>query len=86
MKVVAAARVAGDAVASTRRHVAGIRCRSLCAFGTFARVRAVMAGVAAARAHRRVIHRIGDEAGCRIGVAIAALGPGHRDMGWRRQA
>ena len=73
-------RVAGGAVPSTGRHVAGIRCRSLRALRAFARVRTVVAGVAAARAHRRMIHRVADEARCRIGVAIAALDASYRDM------
>ena len=34
---------------------------------------AVVTGVAAAGAHRRVVHRVGGEARCRVGVAVAAL-------------
>ena len=45
-----------------------------------------MANIAAARAHRRVIHRIGGEAVGGIAVAIAALDPGDRDMRRRRVA
>ena len=80
------AGMAGDAVASRRRHVAGIRGRSQRALGAFADVRAVVAGVAARRAHRRVVHRVGDETGRRIGVATAALDAGDRDMRRRGQA
>ena len=62
------------------RDVAGIRRRAQRALGAFAGVRAVVAGVAAAGAHRRMGHRVGDETRRRVGVAIAALDAGHRNM------
>ena len=62
------------------RHVTGIGRSSLRALGALARVGTVVTGVAAARAHRRVVHRVGDEARRGVGVAVAALDAGHRDM------
>jgi hypothetical protein len=44
--------VTGDAVASGSHNVAGVRCGTLRTFSAFARVGAVVAGVAAGRAHR----------------------------------
>ena len=76
----------GDAVASGGRHVTGIGRRALRALGALGRVGAVVTGIAAARAHRRVVHRVGDEARRRVGVAVAALDAGHRDVRRRRQA
>ena len=80
------AGVTGNAVAAAGCDVAGIRCGALRTFRAFARIRAVMTGVAAGRAHRRVVHRVADEARCGLGVAIAALDASDRDMRWRRQA
>ena len=74
------AGVAGDAVASCRRHMAGIRGRTLRSFGALRGIGTVVTGVAARRAHRRMGHRVGDEACRRVGVAIAALDAGDRDM------
>ena len=71
------ARMTGGAVLTARRYVVDVRCgaeRTFCALG---RVGAVVAGVAPARAHRRMVHRVGGEARRRVGVAVAALnGPG----------
>ena len=53
---------------------------ALRALGALGRVGAVVAGIAAARAHRRVVHRVGDEARRRVGVAVAALDAGHRNV------
>ena len=44
-----------------------------------------MAGVATAGAHHRMRHRVGREAGRRIGVAAAALNAGHRNVRRRGQ-
>ena len=77
------AGVAGDAVTTARRHVAGVRRGALRTLRALACERAVVTGIAAARAHRRVVHRIGDKARCRIAVAVAALDTGDRDMRWR---
>ena len=70
------AGVAGDAVAAAGRDVTGIGGGALRTLGALGRVRAVVAGVAAARAHRRVVHRVGGEARRRVGVAVAALDAG----------
>ena len=80
------AGVAGDAVLTIGRHVAGIRCGSCRAFCALRGVRAVVAGIAAAGAHRRVRHRVGRKARRGIGVAIAALDAGHRDVRRRGMA
>ena len=77
------ARVANRAVASGSRHVIGIGCRALRALGAFTRIGTVVAGVAAAAAHRRVRHRVGRETRCSIRVAVAALHDAGRNM-WRR--
>ena len=39
-----------------------------------------MAGIATAGAHRRMRHRVGRKARRRIGVAVAALDAGHRNV------
>jgi hypothetical protein len=73
-------RMAGDAVLTAGRHVTRIRRRAKRAFRALRGIRTVMTGVAAAGAHRRVRHRVGRKARCRIGVAIAALDAGHRNV------
>ena len=80
------AGVAGGAVATARRDVAGIGRRALRPACPLPCERPVVAGVAAGRAHRRMVHRIGDKARCRIRVAVAALDASDRDMRWRRIA
>jgi hypothetical protein len=78
--------VTGDAVTPAGRDVAGVRrCahRTLCAFGC---VGPVVAGIAAAGAHRGVRHRVGREADRGIIVAVAALHAGHRNVRRRGQA
>ena len=80
------ARMTGDAVPAVRRHMTGIRGGALRALGALARVGAVVAGVAACSAHRRVVHRVGDEARRRVGVAVAALHDAGRNMRRRRHA
>ena len=82
----AGARVTGDAVAAGSCDVVRERGGAERAFGALARVRTVVTGVAAGRAHRRMVHRVGDETRRRIGVAVAALDAGDRNMRWRRQA
>ena len=74
------AGVACGAVTTARRHVAGIRRGALRPLRALAGERAVVTGIAAARVHRRVVHRIGDKARCRIAMAVAALNPGDRNM------
>ena len=78
--------VAGHAILAIGRDVTGIRRSPLRTFGALARIGAVVAGVAAGAAHRRVVHRIGVEARRRIGVAIAALHDTGRNMRRRGQA
>ena len=80
MKVGGRAGVTGDAVAAVGRDMAWIGCRALRALGALRGIGTVVAGVAAAGADRRVGHRVGGEARRRVGVAIAALDAGHRDM------
>jgi len=74
------ARMTCHAVLAAGRHVAGERRRSLRAFRALAGVGAVVAGVAAAGADRTVVHRVGREARRSIGMAVAALDPGHRNV------
>ena len=78
--------VAGDAVQAVGGQMASIRRGALCALRAFCRVRTIVAGVATAGAHRRVRHRVGDEARSRVAMAVAALNAGHRNMWRRRQA
>ena len=78
--------VAGGAIPSVRCHVIRIGGGAQCTFCAFAEVRAVVAGVAAGRAHRRVGHRVADETRRGIGMAIAALDAGDRDMRRGRHA
>jgi hypothetical protein len=66
-------RVASDAILATCRNVTGIRCGSVRTFGSLTGVDAVVARVAAAAGHGRMVHGVGGEARRRIGVAIAAL-------------
>ena len=73
------AGVTGDAVASVGRHVIGIRRRAQRAVAALPCVRAVVAGVAADRAHRRMVHHVSREARRRIGVAVAALNAGRTE-------
>jgi len=72
--------VAGDTIAAAGRHVAGERRRTLGALRSLSRVRAIVAGVAPAGADRGMVHRIGRKARCRVGVAVAALNPCHRNV------
>ena len=65
--------------------MAGERSAALRALGALAGEGAVVAGIAACPDHRRMVHRIGNEARCRIVVAIAALDDTGRDMRRRRQ-
>ena len=77
------AGVTGLAVAAVGRDVAGIGRGADCARGALAGERAVVTGVAAAGADRRMTrhaHRVGHKTRRRIGVAAAALNPGHRNM------
>ena len=70
--------MAGGAVSRSGRNMpAGF---GLSAARTLARIGAVMAGVAAAGADRRMVHRIGREAWRGIDVTIAALDSRHRDV------
>ena len=70
--------MAGGAVSGSGRNMpAGF---GLSAARTLARIGAVMAGVAAAGADRRMVHRIGREAWRGIDVTIAALDSRHRDV------
>ena len=80
------AGMAGDAIRTIRRNVTGERRRTERTLGALAGVGTVVAGVAAAGAHRRVIHRVAREARRRIGVAVAALNPAHGDVRRRGQA
>ena len=71
------------------RDMARERRRALRARGAFAGERAVVAGVAAAGADRRVTghaHRVGRKTRRRIDVAVAALNARHRNMRRRLQA
>ena len=79
-------RMTGDAILTARWDVAGIRRRTIGPFRSLACVDAVMAGIAAAAADRRVIHRVGREARSRVRMAIAALDRPGRNMGWRTHA
>ena len=65
--------VADGAILAASWNVTGIRCRTVGAFCSLGGENAIMAGVAAAAAHRRMVHRVGDEARRRVGMAIAAL-------------
>ena len=76
----------GFAISPVSRHMAGQRCRAHRALGTLTGVGTVMAGVAPAGADRGMVHRVDDEACCRIVVAVAALNTCHRDMRWRLHA
>ena len=76
----------GNAILSIRCDVARIRSRTQRTFRALGPVGSVVAGITAARAHRRVVHRVGGKARCRISVAIAALDAGDRDMRWCRIA
>ena len=80
------ARVTGDAVPTAGRDVTGIGRGAVGTLVPLARIGTIVAGVAAAGAHRRVVHRVGDEARRRVGVAVAALDAGHRDVRRRRLA
>ena len=74
------AGVTGEAIATAGYDMAWIGCRSLRALGALRGIGTVVAGVAAAAADRRMGHRVGGEARRRVGVAIAALDAGHRNM------
>jgi len=78
------ARMTCGTIAPARSNVVDKRLgaeRSLC---SFARVQTVVAGVAARRADRRMVHRISDETCRRIRVAIATLHTADRSV-WRRR-
>ena len=66
-------RMARGAVLAARRNVTCIRRRAVCTFRSLAGVGAIVTGVAATAADRRMRHRVGREAGRRVGVAVAAL-------------
>jgi hypothetical protein len=70
----------GDAIPTAGCDVVCKRGGALRSFGAFARVGTVVAGVAAGRTHRRMVHCVGHKTCRGIGVAIAALDAGHRNM------
>jgi hypothetical protein len=72
--------VADDAIPTTRWDVTRIRCRAVGAFRSLSGVDAVVTGVAAATADRRMVHGVGGEARRRIGVTIIALHDAGRNM------
>jgi len=83
------ARMTGFAISTVGRHVARPRRRAECARRALARIGTVVAGIAPAGADRRMTryaHRIGREARCRVGVAIAALNSRYRDVRRRGHA
>ena len=83
------AGVTGFAVGTVGCHMAGQRCGTLRAHRALTRERPVVAGIAPAGADRPVAsrtHRVGRKTWRRIGVAITALNPRHRDMRRRGQA
>jgi len=76
--------VARQAVRAIGRHVTCVGGRAVGALRTLARVAAVMTGVAAQGARRRMVHRIGREGRRRAGVAVRALERPGRDVRRRR--
>ena len=83
------AGVTGDAVAAIGRDMAGEGSRTLRALGPLTGERAVMAGVTPAGADGCMAghaHRIGRKARRRVGMAVAALDSGHRNVRRRCQA
>ena len=77
------AGVTADAVAAIGRDVAWIGRSTDGAGRSLAVERAVVTGIASAGADGRMAghpHRVGDKTRRGVGVAVAALNPGHRDM------
>ena len=64
----------------------GVRGRPKGAGRSLALKRSIVAGIAAAGAHRRVVHRIRGKAHRRIDMAMAALNSRHWNMRWRRMS
>ena len=79
------AGMTSDAITTGSRDMARIGGRAKGTFGSLGCIGPTMASVAAAGAHRGMVHRIGREARRRIDVAIAALDPGNGHVGRRRQ-
>jgi hypothetical protein len=81
--------VTGDAVAAAGGDVTWKRRRALRALGSLARERAVVTAIATAGANGRMTrraHGVGDKTRCRIGVTVAALNAGHRNVRRRGHA
>ena len=70
--------MASGAVGCARRDMAASL--GLSTTGALAGIRSVVAGITPAGGDRRVTHRIGRETRCRVGVAVAALDPSHRNV------
>ena len=72
--------MAGGAIAPAGCNVIRIRCRTLGTFAALVCIGTIVAGVAAARRDRRMVHRITRKACCCFGMTIAALDAGDRNM------